>query len=192
MGSVFVPEFTLTAKPFLGGYSRDFNGTTLTEATDVSITSIAQPLGGREALAKAVQSAWGCALPTPGKTVEADDGHRMFCTGPDRFLLTGPALADPAGDAAKALKAAGYVTDQSETWVTLRLSGPQARPALERICPVDLHPDALPAGAFARTVMEHLGAIVLAEGGDTFTLMSASSSANSFLHAIEVSLQNVG
>ena len=92
MGSVFVPEFTLTAKPFLGGYSRDFNGTTLTEATDVSITSIAQPLGGREALAKAVQSAWGCALPTPGKTVEADDGHRMFCTGPDRFLLTGPAL----------------------------------------------------------------------------------------------------
>jgi methylglutamate dehydrogenase subunit D len=182
-----VPDFTLTAEPFLGGYSRDFDGTTLVEVTDVSITSIAQPLGGREALATAVRSAWGCALPAPGETAKAGNGHRLFCTGPDSFLLTGTGVGDPA---AKALKGAAYVTDQSDAWVTLRLTGPLARPALERICPIDLHPDALPVKAFARTVMEHLGAILLVEGADDFTLMSASSSAKSFLHGIEVSLAN--
>lgn len=185
-----MPEFTLTAQPFLGGYSRDFGDTKLVEVTEVSITSIAEPRNSRAALEGAVKSAWGCALPEPGQTVEGTSG-RLFCTGPDSFMLAGPSLPDPAGDATKALDDAGYVTDQSEAWVTLRLVGPQARAALERICPVDLHPDALPAGAFARTVMEHLGAIVLAEGGDAFTLMSASSSAGSFLHAIEVSLTNL-
>ena len=43
----------------------------------------------------------------------------------------------------------------------------------------------------ARTVMEHLGVLILRTGEDDYLLLSASSSAKSFLHAVEVSLTNV-
>jgi methylglutamate dehydrogenase subunit D len=39
--------------------------------------------------------------------------------------------------------------------------------------------------------MEHLGTILLREADDRFLLMSASSSARSFLHGLETSLRNV-
>jgi sarcosine oxidase subunit gamma len=42
-----------------------------------------------------------------------------------------------------------------------------------------------------RTVMEHLGVLILRTGDDAFMLLSASSSAKSFLHALETSVANV-
>jgi sarcosine oxidase subunit gamma len=62
---------------------------------------------------------------------------------------------------------------------------------LERICPIDLHPQAFAVGAVARTLMDHLNVIILREGGDTFLLMSARSSARSFWHAVETSIRNI-
>ncbi len=188
-----MPEFLLKAEPFLGGFSRDIGGTVLTEVTDQALVSIAQPLGGREALEKAVKSAWGCALPAPGKSAAGTDRPlRLICMGADAFMVLMPAngpLAVP--DVTRALGTAGYYTEQSDNWVILRLSGPLAIAALERICPIDLHPDALPAGSFARTSMEHLGAIVMRESDDQFLLLSPSSSARSFLHALETSIEYV-
>lgn len=188
-----MPEFLLKAEPFLGGFSRDIDGTVLTEVTDQSLVSIAQPLDGREALEKAVKSAWGCALPAPGKSAPSKDGLlQLICMGPDAFMVLMPAhgpLAVP--DVTRALGTAGYYTELSDNWVILRLSGPLATAALERICPIDLHPDVLPAGSFARTSMEHLGAIVMRECDDQFLLLSPSSSARSFLHALETSIEYV-
>ncbi|MDX1786447.1 MAG: sarcosine oxidase subunit gamma, partial [Roseovarius sp.] len=70
------------------------------------------------------------------------------------------------------------------------ISGPGSLAALERICMLDLHPDAFKVNAVARTVMEHMGAIIARTGEDTYLLLSASSSAKSFLHAIELSIEN--
>jgi sarcosine oxidase subunit gamma len=39
--------------------------------------------------------------------------------------------------------------------------------------------------------MEHMGAIVARTGDETYLLLSASSSAKSFAHAVEVSAKNV-
>ena len=60
---------------------------------------------------------------------------------------------------------------------------------LERLCPLDLHESAFPVGAAQRTVMEHMGAVILREGTDEFLLLSASSSAASFLHAVKTSIR---
>ena len=46
-------------------------------------------------------------------------------------------------------------------------------------------------GRVARTVMEHLGVIIHRESDGTYLLMSASSSAESFLHAVETSIKYV-
>jgi len=86
------------------------------------------------------------------------------------------------------LKGAAYTTDQTDNWVVLALSGPLALAALERLCPIDLHDSSFPIDSSARTVMEHMGAVICRTGEDSFLLMSASSSAASFLHAVETSL----
>ena len=83
------------------------------------------------------------------------------------------------------------MTLQSDNWVGVRISGTRSRDALERICPLDLHPDVFGIDQVARTVMEHLGVIILREDKDSFLMLSASSSAKSFLHAIETSIHNV-
>lgn len=184
-------DFSLKAEPFLGGYSKEFDGVTLDEVIDVSLMSIAQPLKGRSALTKAVKTGWGCATPMPGRSVQSKDGEQhLMCLGADSFLAM--AMGNITVDKmAKQLGDAGFYTDQSDNWVVLRMAGPLALPALERICPIDLHPDVFPTGAFARTSMEHLGTIILRQGPDEFLVMSASSSAASFLHAITTSIENV-
>jgi sarcosine oxidase subunit gamma len=188
-----VPDFVLTPAPFLGGYAASLAGTTLAEVPDLALVSVAVPLGGRAALAAALAGAWGLDLPEVGGTTAAPAaGVRLLGLAADQALALLPrpdGLAAPA--VAAALDGAAYVTEQTDAWVVLRLAGPRARAALERICPIDLHPAAFPEGRVARTVMEHLGAVVVHEAPDTFLLMSASSSARSFLHAVETSLRNV-
>lgn len=185
-------SFSLVSEPFLGGYSCDFDGTTLREVVDLTLISIAQPLGGQERLQKSVRSAWACALPAPGHcAVSKDETTRLLCLGPDAFFAI-IAGAGAAGDVRARLGDAAYYTDQSDNWVGLQLSGPLAETALERICPIDIDPGVLPVGAFARTTMEHLGVIIMPNGNHSFLLLSASSSAKSFLHALETSIKFVG
>ena len=184
-----MPDFRLTAEPFLGGFSRNFDGTSLREVTDLSLISIAQPLAGKTALAKAVKATLGALLPVPGAS-ETGKNAQVLGMGPDQFLALLSGRSTPAA-VMKKLGVAAYCTDQSHNWAGLRLSGPLARRALERICPIDIDPGVFPPGSVARTMMEHLGAIILAEGADGYLLLSASSSAGSFLHAVETSLENV-
>lgn len=186
-------EYTLTARPALGGYQRNFDGVSLEELTDIAIVSIATPRGDEAAIAKAVKDAYGTDIPKPGEATLSNDGStrllgmgidQMFCV----FNHAGPDAAEVVG---ANLKGAGYVTLQSDTWACLRISGPGSRDALERICPIDLDPLIFHEGCVARTAMEHMGAIIYPEDADTFVLISASSSAASFLHAVETSIHNV-
>jgi len=181
----------LKAEPFLGGYSHDFAGAVLTEVTDHAIVSLATPLGGGAALAEAVQKAWGSALPQPGAATSAGDATLISATA-DSYLALLPAVEGLAvTGVAEALGDAGYYTEQTDNWVMLRLSGTLAVPALERICPLDLDEAVMPVGSAQRTVMEHLGVFIVREAADQFLLLSASSSAGSFLHAVELSVKNV-
>ena len=186
-------EFTLNAEPVLGGYRYEHDGTVLEEVTGLAIVSIAAPLGGETALGEAMRAAYSADLPPPGgTTVSADGKTRFLDMGRDQlFALFDHAGADAAEVIAAALNQTGYVTLQSDNWVVLRLSGPLTLAALERLCPIDLRLSAFPLGAVARTVMEHMGAIILHEADDRFLLLSASSSALSFAHAVDTSIRNV-
>ena len=158
------------------------------------ILSLACPIGGNEKLGKQLDGTIGAGLPDAGSSTESACGrYKLLFMSPDQcFLLTD--ATEPSGVLAmmeEALAGSAYLTNQSDNWVTLRLDGPLAVPALERICPIDLHTAGLGDGAVARTMMEHMGAIIHREGTDRFLLLSASSSARSFLHAVEASLEHV-
>ena len=181
----------LEATSALGGFDQTIGDVRIAEVTGQSLVSVATPLGGAEALADALRAAHGVEVPAAGQVTEADGTLFLGLARDQFFLMTddlGPWLEKRVG---AALGGAGYVTDQSDSWVILRVSGADAREALARICPIDLHPDVFGRGQVARTVMEHLGAIIVAEGGDSFLLMSARSSAKSFLHAVKQSARNI-
>lgn len=188
-----MPDMTLKAKSPLNGYRETFGDTVLEEVTGMALVSIATPRGGDEALRSAIRSAYGCDFPEQGSVASGKDGDiRLLGLQRDQLF----ALFVHDGDAAVAevrnvLGDAGYYTDQSDSWAMLRLSGVAALSALERICPLDLEEAAFPPGSVARTVMEHMGVIILREGTDAFILMGARSSAANLLHAVELSIRNV-
>ncbi len=185
-------DFTLTSEPPLKGFDHSFGDTRLHAPADLAIVSIALPLGAENAALKAIKSAFDADLPAPGQSVMGKDDTRLVRLGPDQaFAIFTHATPDAEPHVQSLLKGAAYTTDQTDVWSGLVLDGPLARTALERICPIDLHPDAFAEGAAARTVMEHLGVLILRTGPDTYLLLSASSSAASFLHAVETSLLNV-
>ncbi len=182
-------EFALTPRSPLDGYRRDFATARLAERTGFSLLSLAIPRGG-EALARStLETVCGCTPPPPGQSVPTGAGDRIIWSAPDQLF----AVLAPRGDgetarAMTAMKAAFYVTDQSDNWAMLGLAGRGARAALERICPLDLHDTRFPVNAAARTVMHHMGAFLVREGEEDWLLMSAASMAHSFLHAVELSL----
>ena len=184
-------EITLEAAPTLGGAEITVGGNRITERADLALVSVATPMGGDDALAMALESGWSLSPPDPTLSSTAGD-TRALRTAPDQILLIFPHATPDAEALVQAkLDGAGYTTDQTDAWVVLELSGPDTHAALERLCPIDLDPTVFPDGAAARTVMEHMGAIILRQGADSFLVMSANSSAGSFLHAVETSYRYV-
>ena len=189
------PAFgALTARAPLGGYAETFGAIALAEETGLALVSAAVPQGGDAAFATALADGFAASRPAIGDTAAGGRyGARILGMQPDQmFILFEPPDRDrPAETVAGALGAAAYVTDQSDSWAMLRIAGAGVRSALERICPLDLDDAAFPEGKVARTAMEHLSVIILRDGADSFLLMSPRSSARSFLHAVELSVENV-
>ena len=183
-------EHTLTARPPLGGYRETFSDTQLEERADLVIVSVAVPLGGKAALNKTIADAFGSTLPETGKITTSKDGSiRFLSMSPDQiFILLDETETGSGQRVETALEGSGYCTQQSDNWVKLRMAGTASLAALERICPVDLDPVAFPEDRVARTVLEHMGAIILREGADSFLLLSAASSAGEFLDAVRESI----
>ena len=185
-------DFELVSAPPLAGYDQSFEGVTLKAPADLAIVSMALPLGGEAAAEKAIKTAFGADLPEVGKSVVGKGDVRLVRLSLDSaFAIFTHATPDAEPHVAGKLKGAAYTTDQTDVWAGLEISGPRARIALERICPLDLHDDGFAVGAAKRTVMEHLGTIIWRLGAQEWRLMSASSSAGTFLHAIETSVENV-
>ncbi len=186
-------DYALVSESFLGGYQQEFPGARLEELTGLSMVSVACPLGGRDRLATATRSAWSAELPAAGQSSQSADGRvRIFSMSPDQFFVLAWDGTELSADSVYGMLGnTGYYTDQSDSWLALRLTGSDATKALERICPVDLDPANFTPGSTARTAMEYMGTVVHKLGEDDFLLLSASSSARSFLHAVETSIRNM-
>lgn len=177
----------------LGGFDETINDVRIREVTGFGLISLARPQGGEKAFATAVKKITGCAMPDPGNfSRNGKTGTLLIWTQPDQlFLLNNDETPMQEITLRKQLAGKAYATDQSDGWAILEISGARALEALERICPVNLHPDVFTEGMAARTVMEHLGVLILRTGPEVWRLMSARSSAASFLHAVTQSAKNL-
>ena len=182
------PAFTLNAASPLGGATVAIGNNRITERTELALVSIAIPLNGEKNLSAAISKAWGISLPTPAVSSVKNE-MRVLSTAPDQILLIFPhAIPDAEQIIQQNLDSAGYTTDQTDVWTVLEISGPDVISALERLCPLDA--PSMPVNGSARTVMEHMGAIIVRTSPENFLLLSASSSARSFLHAVETSFRH--
>lgn len=184
-------NITLTPTTPLNGFDTEIAGNRLWEQTAHAVVSVAVPLGGDAALKEALRKGWSVEIPDHNITTVSGE-TRALRTGPDQLFLIFPHDAPDAERIVQdKLAGAGYTTDQTDVWVQLCVKGANVEAALERLSPVDLSMPAFPVNAMARTIFEHMGTIVIRTDTDSFILMSAASSAESFLDAVTTSFDYV-
>jgi heterotetrameric sarcosine oxidase gamma subunit len=173
-----VPE--LIAKSALDGRSLTLGAVTLAEVSVGPITSVAVLPGGGKALAKGLKGL-GLAMPEPNSFAEKK-GARIVWTGRDQAFLIG--VEPPALEGAA-------VTDQSDGWVVLAVSGTGAVDVLARLVPLDLRLATFPVGRAVRTQVNHMNAVVLRTGDYAFELMVFRSMARTAWHELDATMHMV-
>ena len=88
-----------------------------------------------------------------------------------------------AGQLSKKLKGLGYASDQSDSRVCFRISGPKARDVMSRGCRLDLHQSVAGKGFCAQTTMAQVGVIIHQSQSDpVYDIYVYSGFARSFWH----------
>lgn len=158
---------------------------TLAVVADTPVASVA-PYRGRGAdVARVLSERHGVGLPGPGGSA-AGSGATCRWAGLDQWFLFGP---EPAA-VAEALSGLAAVTDQSDGWARLALTGGDAAAVMARLCPLDLHPVAFPEGATARTEFAHMMSAITAIPGGV-EVMVMRSFAGTAVHEIIAAMRSV-
>ncbi len=171
-------------------------GVIVTERAGLGLAAVIARKGGVGALAARVKERWGVDL-LAGPRRDTSDALSLMGTGPGTWLATHeqgaprllPALRESIGDLAA-------ISDQSDGYAVLRLTGPKVREALAKLVFIDLHPSAFEVGSVASTVAVHMGVTLwrLEDGPDgaIFELALYRSFAASFWHALSESSAEFG
>lgn len=181
-------EYSLTAQSALKGLDIEKPGIRMTEGSNLALVSMAVPVNGEQKLSEVINSAFNIALPDIGSSISSNtERARFYRLQLDQYFVQFQNEGDRAVDVIrKYVGDAAYLCDQSDSWVAIHLSGFNSTVLLERICTLDLDLSVFPAGSVARTSMHHLAVIIIREDIDSFMLLSPRSSAESFLHALDV------
>ena len=154
----------------------------LSEASPGTLTSLMPFKGQAGALSAALQAAHGLSFPAAGQQVRAREAACLW-TGLGQAFLAGPAPAPELAQHAA-------MTDQSDAWVVLELTGKSAADALARLVPVDLRPQSFGETQVARTLCQHANIVLYRiEGG--FGLMGFRSMAATLVHEIADAMANI-
>jgi sarcosine oxidase subunit gamma len=93
----------------------------------------------------------GGALPAPGRAMPHAGGTLLWA-GHGQWLATGTLSAK--------LTEAAALTDQTDAWAVLRLTGPAPGAVLARLVPVDLRRLCFVPGTVARTLLGHIAVLI--------------------------------
>lgn len=172
----------LIAKPATEGLLPLTIGTlTLSDASPKRLTAIAPYPGAHAAVAEGLRAA-GLDWPMPDRVAKGAKGTCLWSGRDQAFLTELPpeGLADHAA-----------LTDLSDGWVALKLTGPDAAATLARLIPIDLSPRAFQEGASARTGLGHMSVLLHRSSNRSFTLYLFRSMAASAVHEIEGAMKSL-
>jgi len=173
---------SLIAKSPLAGHTPvTLAGVTLSEIVLDRMTSVAPLEGQKKAFAAALKTL-GLGWPEPNRFT-AHASARMVWTGRTQAFLIGTA-PDP-------LASAAALTDQSDGWACLALSGPTIEAVLARLVALDLRPARFAPGSAARTALNHMSAIVMRTDAQRFELLVFRSMAQTAWQEIIAAMQAI-
>ena len=156
---------------------------TLAAAAAGPITSVA-PFRGKERAASSALKPLGLSFPGPGKAVTKDGAACVWAGRGQAFLIGAEAPEELAGIAA--------LTDQSDAWVVMRLSGAGAEAVLARLVPLDLRAaTGFRTGSAARTLLGHMPLVIRRVAAADFELMTFRSMAAHAVHELSVAMEAV-
>ncbi|MGI3164109.1 sarcosine oxidase subunit gamma [Pseudooceanicola sp. 200-1SW] len=128
----------------------------------------------------------GLRLPGPGLWSQGQ-GAAAFWTGPGQWMIETdvPDHAERLRDAIRSAPGA-RLTDQSDGWVCVEVTSDAGaapiRALLERL--VNLAPDQIAPGHATRTLLHHLGCVLIRRAEDRLAVLAPRSSAASLWHAL--------
>jgi len=172
-------------------------GVLVSSRDGLGIATLRARKGRVGALAQLTRTRFGIELPA-GLNRTAVGSIAFASIGPAAWLATceqgGNAFAASLEEAFGGLAS---VTDQSDGYAVLLMTGPKVRDALAKLLPIDVHPRAFKQGDVASTVAAHVSVTLwrlvdAADGSPVFELAVFRSFASSFCHALSINAAEFG
>ena len=155
----------------------------LTEAELGTLTMLMPLRGKAEGVADILRSSLGLELPAPNKSTTVGRA-RLIWFGRDIYMLAGAAA--PAE-----LSKFAAVTDQSDAWACVEISGVGLVDVLARLVPVDLRAQAFGAQDTVRTLIGHMNASVTRLEADRVMVMVFRSMAGTLVEELKEAMEAV-
>jgi sarcosine oxidase subunit gamma len=169
------------------------SGLTIVERTGIAFASINAKRDRRSALAAALDTAFGIALPdgprrvTSGALTLAGSGQAQWIASAE-----GPDAAGLAARLRARISPFAAVTDQSDARLVLHLSGANLRDVLAKGVPIDLDPRVFKVGDVAVTLAAYVGVQIDRIDEATYQLTTPRSTAGSFWSWLSASAAEFG
>lgn len=174
----------LIAKTPLDGAKAHTVGTVTLAEVDLGVlTSIAPYKGQAKAAGDALKTGHDLTWPAPLRAT-GKDGARAIWFGRDMVLLAGP-----VPDAGLSKHAA--LTEQSDAWCAVKLSGGEVEDVLARLVPIDVSAATFKRGHTARTQIQHMNGSLTRIGADSFVILVFRAMAGTLLHDLERAMASV-
>lgn len=164
---------------------------TIAEVFDRALASVAGRMGREAGAAAGLAALCGTDAPGPGKWAAGAE-WALIWTAPGQWFADAPFASheDIAARLKSALGADASVTEQTDGWARFRIAGAGVVAMLQRLCPVD--GERMQAGDATRSMIEHLGALVICRaGGAEFDILCPRSGAGSLHHALMAAARSI-
>ncbi len=154
------------------------------DETDLgALTSLSPYKDKQKELSDTLSAAYGVVYPAPNQSDVAEQAQILWF-GRDMALLAG--VVPEA-----ALGAHAALTDQSDAWAAVILSGPEADSVLARLVPIDLRLHAFPNGRTARTLLGHMNVSITRTDANAFQILVFRSMAGTLVHELSEVMETV-
>ena len=186
-------KYKLKSRLPLNNYKVEINSIKISALSKREIYSLAIKLGKDERASNLIGNIYNCPMPKPGKAeISYKYSLKVLRLSTDQLFIVFDSqhLHEIKSNFPK-LAEAFYITEQTDAWSGVKVSGKRVFECLERLCPINLSIETFKVHSFARTIMEHLNTLIIRSKRNEFELFTNSSSENSFLHAIETSAKNI-
>ena len=158
------------------------SNTKIIELEKLKLTSISAYKGKSKNLSEQLKKSHGMALPHYGRAT-GSEGSRALWFG-RHSLLVGPKCDEKLAKFA-------MLTDQSDAWVVLRMSGDSMEAMLMRLSPVDIRLKTFKTGSVVRTDLLHVNVTLHRIGANTIDVYGFRSMAKTVCHELTQALTTI-